>query len=314
MSGNTGNLTYVLLCPSITGREYQLTYKLTNAQRTNAYVIASINGIEMVPAVILNISVIFVMVNSSLLKTISNIPFLFLAICDLLTCMIGQSAYIIQIVSVTRRSSNCAILLATAYTGVISVISSCMAVLAISLERYFALFKPYYWRAHMKRKYLVLIMSLIWLPGTIVSFLIFETGEKIFGIAVYTIMMIGSLITITIIYIKMYKLVKSMQKKTLDITTVRNQKADSGASIQRRQARLSKFSLVVIAAFLALNAPYSIAALLIHTVFKKVAYIKTVQNYVHFLIFLSCLVNPIIYSWQCPEIGRKLKKLWKLGR
>ncbi|XP_065059661.1 neuromedin-U receptor 2-like [Rhopilema esculentum] len=314
MSGNTGNLTYVLLCPSITGREYQMTYELTNAQRTNAYVIASINGIVMVPAVILNISVIIVMMNSNLLKTISNIPILFLAICDLLTSMMGQSAYIIQIVSVPKRSSNCVIFFAAAYTGVISVISSCMAVLVISLERYFALFKPYFWRVHMERKYLVLIMSLTWLPGTIVCFLIFETGKKVFGIAVYTIMMIGSLIAIVIIYIKLYNLVKSMQKKTLDITTVRNQQADSGAYIQRRQARLSKFSLVVIAAFLTLNAPYSIAALLIHTVFKRVTYIQTVQNYIHTLIFLSSLVNPIIYSWQCPEIGRKLKKLWKLEK
>ena len=83
---------------------------------------------------------------------------------------------------------------------------------------------------------------------------------------------------------------------------------------QRKQARLSRFSIAIIAVYLIFDIPYSIASVVLHAIIKKDDMPHPFEAYMHAWIMLIALVDPLVYAWQSPVVARGMRKVWIRGR
>eukprot|EP00794_Sanderia_malayensis_P009756 gene9756-10755_t len=235
-------------------------------------------------------------------------PLIFLAVCDFLTSILGQLLFGVYLIQMTKRQLSCSLALEVAYCGIILQVTSSTIVLFITAERYLALFYTFFWIGHVTRRHLVISLSLAWVPGLFFTILLFDVERKAFGSIFYTVFIFTSLIVITVCCVKIFKYIRRMQRSVAAIEVDRE-------SDKRKQVRLAKYCAMVVGVFLMVNIPYSIMGIVLYTgILGSIKSLKHIQAYMFtFNMFLS-LLNPMIYAWQCPAIGRGMLELWRMRK
>eukprot|EP00794_Sanderia_malayensis_P009757 gene9757-10756_t len=307
-NSNTANqFQYTINCASIfTHAPIRIDNDLNPGNKLHFTIAAYINIAVALPTAFLNLSLITTFIKLRLYKTVSNIPLIFLATSDFLTSILGQLLFGVYLIQMTKRQLSCGLALEVTYCGITFHVTSSTIVLFITVERYLALFYAFFWASHVTRRHVTIPLSLAWVPGLLLAILFFDVKYKAFGSIFYTVFTITSLIVITVCCVKIFKHIRRMQRSVAAIEIDRE-------SDKRKQVRLAKYCAMVVGVFLLVNIPYSIMGIVLYTgILGSIKSLKHIQVYMlTFNMFIS-LLNPIVYAWQCPAIGRGMLELWRM--
>ena len=288
-------------------REY--SYHVSDNHKTHYYINAYMNCCLVGPTALLNLSVLIVLLKSKALKSRSNIPVAFLAGWDLLTALLSQPAFAVYLLRLAKLEYSCALHITVSYAAAIIAMTSSLIVVAITTERYFALFHVYFWSTRITHRKLIIPLSLIWIVPLIICVIMFDF-MPIVGISIYTLVSLIAITWISICYYKMFRLIRQMQRRVITNESAKNLETE----MRGKQARLTKFTSAIVALYLIMNIPYCVIIVFISTVFKNDYYSDPVKWYAATWLMLNSLLNPIVYAWQSPRIGRGLLQLWKFRR
>lgn len=308
MTSNSSILS-ISCCTLISRKEREYSYHISTNHITHYYINAYINFCLIGPTAILNLSVLIVLLKSKALKSRSNIPVAFLACWDLLTALLSQPVFAVYLIRMARFQLSCGLLITVSYAASIIAMTSSFTVVAIATERYLALFHVFFWSTTITHRMLTIPLSLIWVFPVIICVIMYDV-MPIVGISIYTLVTAVAIIWISICYYRMFKLIQKMQKRIMTRETA----IKSENEIRGKQARLTKFTSAIVALYLIMNIPYCLIIVFISTVFKDDYYVDPVKWYSATWLMLNSLLNPIVYAWQSPHIGRGLLKLWRVRR
>lgn len=301
-----------LHCFSLFGKTTQtLTYDTSLSSSIQYKTIASVIIITMIPTIALNITLLVALITLKELKTVSNTPLAFLAGWNLLGAMFNQPLFVSYLFQTSDERLNCGVLLALIYGSPTITMMSAFTVVVIATERYVALYHTYYWSEKVTRQKLTWLLSLIWLPPCALCLLMFESSLEVIGVGIYTFFTFLSLAWISFAYFRMYCLIRKMQ---LQLESQERAASSENEAKQRKQARLSRFSIAIIAVYLIFDIPYSIASVVLHAIVKKDDKPHPVEAYMHAWIMAIALVEPLVYAWQSPIVARGMRKVWRRGR
>lgn len=286
-----------------------ITHHITHEKITTIYINAVINAMLIVPTTVLNLSVIMVLLRPTFF-TVSNVSLLFLSIWGLLSSILSQPLYICYVLYLSERRMPCTIALPNMYLGPTISMSNTFTGVAISIERYLALFHTYYWQQNVRPKHLVICLSTVWVLPFILCVVMFDTPYRGPGVALYTLITIFALAWISYSHFKVHRLVRSMQRQISRNTVVPF--PDEKEATRKRQARLSKFTVVVIGVFLGFNIPYCALSLLVYVLLKGFLFAENISICMQTFLCISPLVYPLVFAWQSPQVGRELLKLWRI--
>eukprot|EP00794_Sanderia_malayensis_P009755 gene9755-10752_t len=300
---------YTIQCNTLfTQRPFLVRNDLSPTNLMHFTIAAYINIVLAFPTAFFNLSLIITFIKLRLYKTVSNIPLIFLAAWDLLTSLFGQLLFGVYLIQMTKRQLNCSFVLEMKYSGIIVHIASSTIVLFITTERYLALFYVFFWTSHITRKHLAIPLSFAWAPGLLFDIFIIDIQHKVLGVLTYTSFTFISLIWITICCVKIFKYIRRMQKSVAAIEIDRE-------SDKRKQARLSKYSTMIAAVYLIFHIPFSLMELGIHSrILGDKKTLARISTYMVTFSSLKSLVNPIVYAWQSPTIGKGMQELWRIRK
>ena len=293
----------------LTHKQTNYHYHVSSAHRMHYHISAYINCCLTGPTFVLNLSVLIVLLRSKALWSRSNIPLAFLAGWDMLTALLSQPVFAVYLFQLAQSKLSCGLIIAVSYVAAIIAMTSSLIVVAISTERYFALFHVFFWSTRITHQKLIIPLCLIWVIPLAICVVMFDF-MPIVGISIYTLVTVLAIIWISICYYRMFKLIRKMQKRVMPRETVSRLENEK----RGKQARLTKFTSAIVALYLAMNIPYCLILVLISTVFKNDYYSDPIKWYSATWLMLNSLLNPIVYAWQSPHIGRGLLKLWRVPR
>ena len=308
MTSNSSVLS-ATCCSLISQKQKEYSYHISANHKMHYYINAYINFSLIGPTAILNLSVLIVLLKSKALKSRSNIPVAFLAGWDLLTALLSQPVFGVYLIRMARFELSCGLLITVSYAATIIAMTSSFIVVAIATERYLALFHVFFWSTRITYRMLTIPLSLIWVFPVIICVIMYDV-MPIVGISIYTLVTAIAITWISICYYRMFKLIRKMQRRIMARETANK----SENEIRGKEARLTKFTSAIVALYLIMNIPYCLIIVFISTVFKDDYHSDTVKWYSATWLMLNSLLNPIVYAWQSPHIGRGLLQLWRVRR
>ena len=188
--------------------------------------------------------------------------------------------------------------------------TSSMTVVVIASERYIALFHRIRSVTQEKKKHVAIPLLLVWILPLGLSVFIFDTRKTNIGVAIYTSCSMMSLMWIAIVYARIYMCIRRMKRSITFEKSQEDTAKHRAEAAARRQTHLSRFIAVIMAVYLFFNIPFSVFMMVIYSGVFGASRKKHIEVYAYTFIMGNSLVNPIIYAWQNPQIGKRMLQLW----
>ena len=265
------------------------------------------NIIISIPVIVLNSIVITVILRNKKLQKPSYYLLINTAICDLLIGAVSIPVWSSNLFMIyNRRTHDCLLLIIMTGLSHLLGTMSFLAVFLSALDRYFAIFKPYFYEekiAFKSRIYLNISICLwVVLVGLILTALFILSMHLIFLIQI-----LASIMTISgsfYIHIKIYQKVKVVH------TRIRSQTFTSNAIIQEDRIQEDRVALLTFFMLLALVIFY-LPYIVMMTVWlinrELISSSTTTWNFT--IVSLKSLVNPILYGFTMKDIRAQSIKL-----
>ena len=191
--------------------------------------------------------------------------------------------------------------------AVISVVS----VSGIALEHYIALFYPYLYQRHVTKRKVVVGISIVWTVLIFKYLISFAIGNSAPSSSLSGIVMIFGLIWNAFVYIKIFKMVRRIQRQiqlekipASTVTVETNHRQQESA-----ETRFNTFTAVIIAVMFLSYMPFLCVKFvrISSTVDSNVE--QLADMYTNMILLINSLMNPMVYFVQNPAIKRAVVAL-----
>lgn len=302
MNSTALNATSIPLCPSLPIEVTSIPYTPNATAQAVTLLTCIVNGISSPVAIAENLLVFLVVLRKRSLRTVFNTSVLCLAFTDLLIAMFIQPAFIAyQKGKYISSSFACVPYFIKTVFELWSVGLTFVTLALITAMRYFAVFKPFQYRIFMTPLRASLVIFSGWMLWTIFSFSL-RFSPSGMNLKAYSILS-SILITITLVEtifvaIKLYLEIKARATKNL---------ASDQDDI--RAIKATRTIIIITGAFFLCFAPTLFAAVLheVGAVRDEVAF-HIVYPLAESALFLTALVNPIIYVWRNASVRVSFKE------
>ena len=284
--------------------EYQV-YCPGNAYKYNIISNTIINLAFSLSSTILNGSVMWVIYFRERLQTPYYLILLSLAITDFTAGLIAQPLHITRstLVIVRNGYSSCALDMSTVAIGYSLIAVSFFTVSYVTLERYMAVFYPFY-HEQCTRRSSVKWLFLIWIVGLAygaVGCLPYE-NTRLFFIGMVSVIGTVFLIWNCFAYSRIFNLSRKIQLRI-------RQEQQRFATDEKivKEVKAARTTFVVVASLFIFYVP----AFLTTAVRNKLpVFPEFINIWAYTLMLINSTANPVIYCYFCHDIGREMKKLW----
>ena len=279
---------------------------------------AIINIIISIPVIVLNSLVITVILRNKKLQKPSYYLLLNTAICDLLIGAVSIPVWSSNLFMIYNRGTHDCLLI-TIKIGLSHLFGtmSFLAVFLSALDRYVAIFKPYFYEEKIRFKsriYLNISISLwVVLVGLILTALFIQSLNLIFYIQIFASIMATS--CSFYIHIKIYQTVKVVHTRirsqtfTSD-TTVQEDRIQEDR-IQEDRIREDRVALLTFLMLLALVIFYlSYTVMMIAWLINRELISSSITTWNFTIVSLKSLVNPLLYGFTMKDIRAQSIKLF----
>ena len=243
---------------------------------------------------------------SSLPKTLKTL-LLSLAVSDLCVGLLVQPLYIaclfMEMKQNTENNVSYDAALSTFYATVrLFAWASFFGVMALSADRFTAVYFCLSYKALVTYKRVVSLVLLIWLFSAFLSLISFWIPVNILYV-VFAIIDIACEITATFLTFKIYWAVKSHinQVQAMDLSAQQNTQSGEMVNIIRLR-RFASLAVYVYLVFMFCYFPHTCFSWVITITSEQNTTITVFSRYTLTLVFLNSSLNPLIYCWKMKNI------------
>ncbi|XP_078348664.1 histamine H2 receptor-like [Oculina patagonica] len=305
MSNTTFNTTTGPLCPSLPIQVTSLPYTPNATAQTVTLITCIINGITCPVATVENLLVFVLVLRKRSLRTTYNTSVLCLAFTDLLIAMFIQPSFIAyQTGKYVSSTYACVPYFIKTVFEFWCVGLTFVTLALITVMRYFAVFKPFQYRIHVTPLRAMFGIFSGWLLWTMFSFSLRFSSSGM-NLKAYSILC-SILITFTLIEtifvsVKLYFEIKQRTAK-------RTSDQEHSSAI-----KATRTILIITGAFLICFFPILCASIVHHAgVAENEVVFHIIYPLAECALFLTALINPIIFVWRNVSIRSSLKEFTKL--
>ena len=304
MSNTTFNTTTGVLCPSLPIEVTSLPYTPNATAQTVTLITCIINGITCTVATVENLLVFMLVIRRRSLRTTYNTSVLCLAFTDLLIAMFIQPAFIAYQTGKYRSSTyECVPYFIKTVFEFWCVGLTFVTLALITVMRYFAVFKPFQYRIFVTPLRAALVIFSGWLLWTVFSFSLrfSSSGMNLKAYSILcSILITGTLIETIFVSAKLYFEIK---RRAVE----RAHDQDHSSAI-----KATRTILIIFGAFFVCFFPILCASIVHQTgVVKNEVVFHIIYPLAECALFLTALINPIIFVWRNTSLRNSLKDFTK---
>ena len=274
--------------------------------------IMSFDVISIPPTVIFNLLIICVVIKNRSLQTVSNLLLTSLAVSDFSTGMLTQPLIITSLSVILRCRSICWLFVSSFQTGYYLAMVSFLTLIAVSLDRYIAIFYPYKYQhltASNSRALRIIIVT--WMLPIITVAVSFATNNMRLQSLVLAILAPLAIILSAVAQVRTLAAVRRVYKREASLSIAGT--ADSKTARQRRNRLISNKATRVAAMILLTTVfcylPYSVLTLIRSLRSDKFAF-QGIYDWTKTLVVLNSTLNPIIYCLNLRDMRGKIFQMF----
>ncbi|KAL9956642.1 hypothetical protein ACROYT_G038150 [Oculina patagonica] len=308
------NTTNSLLCPSLPIEVKSVPYTPTALAQTVTLITCIVNGISCPVAILENLLVFVVVLRKRSLRTVFNTSVLCLAFTDLLIAMFIQPAFIAYQTGKYISSTYACVPYFIKTVFEFWCVGLTLVTLAlITLERYFAVFKPFLYRGSVTQLRVMLVIFSGWLLWTVFSFILrfsaFGMNLKAYSV-LSSILITFTLLETIFVYIKLYKATRIKDRTVSQASNTTDQ--DQNCAIDDLETKATKTILIITGAFFICFIP-TLCASIVHqaAAVQDDVMLHVIYPLAECALFLTALINPAIYVLRNASVRSSLKELTK---
>ena len=262
-----------------------------------------------------NLLVIRAMWKASSMPSNMKKLFLNLAFSDLTVGMFAQFLYGVVIAVMLRMATTgnvnfeifCpAILNAASFSSYLLASASFLTVTSIAIDRFLAVSLHLRYQELVTPKRVISVLMCLWFTSAIVASMMISFPHN--NMLVATITELAGLFLTTVVYIRIYKVIRHHQNQIQSQLQLQN---NARAMDLLREKKTSVNALFVHVVFLACYLPYLCYAILVLTNCIPISFLPVAEKISEFLVFLNSSLNPFVYCWRYREIREIIKKIVK---
>lgn len=314
MTNTTLNATSNLLCPSLPIEVKSAPYTPTGTAQTVSLTTCFVNGISCPVAIVENLLVFAVVLRKRSLRTVFNTSVLCLAFTDLLIAMFIQPAFIAyQMGKYISNTYACVPYFIKTVFEFWCVGLTLVTLALITLERYFAVFKPFLYRGCVTQLRVLSVILGGWFLWTVFSFILRFSSHGM-NLKAYSVLS-SILITFTLletvfVYIKLYKATRIKDRTASQVSNSTDKHQSS--AIDDLETKATKTILIITGAFFLCFTP-TLCASIVHqaAALDDDVMLHVIYPLAECALFLTALINPVIYVWRNASVRSSLKELTK---
>ncbi len=296
---NTSAIQFCMVIP-----EYRF-YSSDQSFRINIIANSIVNIIFAVLSVTLNASVIWVIYSRKRLRTQYYRTLLCLAVTDFAAGLIAEPLYIARIlVLVLQKRSFCALDVASVGVGYSLIAVSFFTVSYVTMERFLAVFYPFYYdercKSHSLRKWITAIWFLGSVYGCVGCLPFHETRVAIIIMVsvIGTAFLFGNSFAYAKIFITSSRIRRRMAKEKKRLT---------GDEKLVKEANAAKTTCIIVTSLFVFYGPAFITTAVGDSYAIFPGYLNT---WAYTFMLINSTANPIVYCYFCRDIGNEIKRLW----
>lgn len=285
--------------------EYQV-YCRNDAFKYNIISNSVINFVFAFSSAILNGSVMWVIYFQERLQTPYYLILLSLAVTDFTAGLVAQPLHIVRILLLVAKGgyTSCALDICTVAIGYTLIAVSFFTVSYVTLERYLAIFYPFYHEEQCTRRSSLKWLAMIWLIGLAYGALgclpykMIRTAFTIMVSAIGTLFLIWNCFA----YSRIFFIARSIQRR---IRQEQRRFANDEKIV--KEAKAAKTTFMVVASLLLFYGPAFLSTAMGNQIDTFPKYLNI---WAYTFMLVNSTVNPVIYCYFCQEIGHEMKRLW----
>ncbi len=274
------------------------------AFKLSTKVFAGINLLLVLPTILINTSLIIVILMSKQRSKPCNLFLLNLVITDALSGYVAMPFNTALLYQLSEGEDPCSY--STVLLPFISILgfASFQAVFAIALDRYTAVFLPYFYIAKSHVRSTMVIIIILWLIP-VVSVITATIAKAPMALTI-CILVTGVIGTVTNIYCY-YRILRFTRRIRRDISNIAKQFEPSRYS--KKESNLAITGAMILASMCCCYFPFFLVRGLLMAGFRSVAVIIALYGSV-VLTMSNSLLNACITCYQLSDLRRAIKKLW----
>ena len=256
--------------------------------------------IASLPTFLLNMCIIISIIRRSQLHTPSFIVIINMAISD---CLAGCTVYIFFAITCIRLVSGydpCPVAYVGTPLSYILVVTSFYTITLQTIERYLAIFFPYWYHEKVTIKRIIMAMSIPWLSSiAVVTFWLITRNNSIYHGTVGSLSLTLYFATM-ICYIRMFKEVRRIEREMMTHQTASYEDRKKIKS----ESKVAKATLIILVAVVICYSPGLFLHFYVAVSGKKKTSFSIANYWAWLLAMLNSFVNPLIACRQLTVLRR----------
>jgi hypothetical protein len=262
---------------------------------------ASVNGIFIIPTILLNaVSIVTIFKSSQLNSKPCYFIILVQSVIDLAVGVLGIPLFLVYIVQGITGTLNCFGILLAKNSLILPIGVSIITLSAMTMERYIAILHPYAYSTEVTKKRILVYVG----SGAAVVFFVIILSFRIrlavlmFGSLLVTLVLIFTAFAYTRIYLVVRKLNRS-PNQPLEENLTRNK-------LFLREIKQAKSCVIVVMCFFSLSFLPPIALLLLRLIDESELLAKHV--WMNTISMVNSSANSVIFFWTKTMLRKEAKK------
>ena len=286
----------------------------SNAVETSRIILLAIVPILMIFTILANSAYIITLWKKSALRTPSNMLLGALAMSDVLVAIVGEPLWMVYIFYSTYgqwwHNKSQYTMSSTIY---IFVLLSLFNIVSVSIDRYVAVFHPFWYHAKATCKTHLMVAIAVYAIGIISSIplaIIFMTNRRIVSY-MYIALMGLSLATTSYCNLKIFSLLKTHTRQVTVSTNSANHETSGHFEVRRVQEKNKAATIAIITAlFFLCYTPFTVHLAI--TDLDKTTYTSSefLRSYwTNVFVLLNSMLNPIVYYVRVRSVRNAFKAM-----
>lgn len=297
-----------------------IPYSSTSLLETTTLFTCIFNGM-LCPLIVLgNILVLVAILRKAELRHLANTSILLLALSDISVGAMAQPAFVVFL-AIKYETKETACEAFGVYTALlyICVGLSCFTLIAITLERYLAIFQPYWYVQHVTQMRVILTVLCMWTVWVLhtCSLWVLPFSLAWFLYRIVPVVVVSSTFVIAVVvYWKVFKLCRRKRAviRCRNNSTCTQDENNPGNSVNFRETKTSKTVSLVTGSLFLCYSPFFCTLAIASTVKsldQRIAF-HMIFPLAETALFLNSLLNPLIYVWRSKDIRDSLREAVRL--
>ena len=193
----------------------------------------------------------------------------------------------------------------------ISCTASVLSLAALSIDRYIAVAKPFYYRTQYTVRNAITASVMIWTVSISLPFVYFKVGYIAYAFVFVNTAVVLTFAIVAVSYARIYRRVK----RQLLVSARLQQHAQENLRVQtqKSEARMTKVFMLVLAAYLMCYMPSCVMIYVMNFCLSCSCYsIHWLRDMQFVLVLLNSCLNPFLYAWRLSTFRDAFAALMRL--